>query len=102
MTSLPKNAGDPKANLVPAGRDEAHDDCGLAGYFGPCPPKGDKPHHYHFTVFAVDVDKLDADENASPRVRRLQPAFPYARQGDADRNLGPLTREPQRRRRQSS
>ncbi|HYA74225.1 MAG TPA: YbhB/YbcL family Raf kinase inhibitor-like protein, partial [Roseiarcus sp.] len=38
----------------------------MPGYLGPCPPKGDKPHHYHFQLFAVDVDKLDADENASP------------------------------------
>ena len=65
-TSLPKNAGDPKANLMPAGAVTAHDDAGIAGYLGPCPPKGDKPHHYNITVFAVDVDKLDADANASP------------------------------------
>lgn len=24
-------------------------------YGGPCPPRGDKPHRYHFTVFALDV-----------------------------------------------
>jgi Raf kinase inhibitor-like YbhB/YbcL family protein len=24
------------------------------GYFGPRPPKGDPPHHYHFEVFALD------------------------------------------------
>ena len=23
-----------------------------------CPPKGDKPHHYKLTVYAVDEDKL--------------------------------------------
>ena len=25
------------------------------GYFGPRPPKGDNPHHYHFQVFALDA-----------------------------------------------
>ena len=44
----------------------AHNDAGMAGYLGPCPPKGDKPHHYNFQLFAVDVDKLDADDTASP------------------------------------
>ena len=68
VTSLPKNAGDPKATLAPAGAIQGHNDAGAQGYFGPCPPKGDKPHHYHFQVFAVDVDKLDADETASPAV----------------------------------
>ena len=47
---------------------QGNNDAGSQGYFGPCPPKGDKPHHYHFQLFAVDVDKLDADENASPAV----------------------------------
>lgn len=27
---------------------------GRTGYFGPRPPQGDKPHHYHFQVFALD------------------------------------------------
>jgi hypothetical protein len=67
-TSLPKNAGDPKASLAPAGAIQGNNDAGTQGYFGPCPPKGDKPHHYHFQVFAVDVEKLDADPSASPAV----------------------------------
>lgn len=25
-------------------------------YIGPCPPKGDKPHHYHFKLYALDTD----------------------------------------------
>lgn len=28
---------------------------GAIGYFGPRPPKGDPPHHYHFQVFALDA-----------------------------------------------
>jgi phosphatidylethanolamine-binding protein (PEBP) family uncharacterized protein len=34
---------------------------------GPCLPKG-KPHHYQITVFALDVDKLDINKDASPAV----------------------------------
>lgn len=26
------------------------------GYFGPRPPAGDPPHHYHFQIFALDVE----------------------------------------------
>jgi Raf kinase inhibitor-like YbhB/YbcL family protein len=29
---------------------------GTIGYTGPRPPKGDPPHHYHFQVFALDVE----------------------------------------------
>ncbi len=66
-TSLPKNAGDVSKKLVPEGAVQSRTDFGAAGYGGPCPPKGDKPHHYHITVFAVDADKLpDAkDDSAS-------------------------------------
>jgi hypothetical protein len=57
-TSIPKGAGDPKANLLPPGAMQTRTDFGAPGYGGPCPPKGDKPHHYHFTVYALDEDKL--------------------------------------------
>jgi len=29
---------------------------GLSTYMGPCPPKGDGPHHYMITVMATDLD----------------------------------------------
>jgi Raf kinase inhibitor-like YbhB/YbcL family protein len=66
-TSLPKGAGDPKGKGMPKGAIQSRTDFGADGYGGPCPPTGDKPHHYQITVFAVDVDKLpDArDHNAS-------------------------------------
>ena len=28
---------------------------GQTGYYGPCPPAGDPPHHYHFQVFALNT-----------------------------------------------
>jgi Raf kinase inhibitor-like YbhB/YbcL family protein len=67
-TSLPKGAGDPKGSGMPAGALQFHNDFGVVGYGGPCPPRGDKPHHYHFNVFALDVEKLGVDENTSAAI----------------------------------
>jgi phosphatidylethanolamine-binding protein (PEBP) family uncharacterized protein len=38
------------------------------GYGGPCPPAGDHPHRYLFTVFAVKSDKLDVKVDTSAAV----------------------------------
>ncbi len=34
-------------------------DFGKHGFGGPCPPPGHGPHHYHFTLYALSVDKLE-------------------------------------------
>jgi hypothetical protein len=65
VTSLPKGAGDPKTDAAPKGAIQSRTDFGTPGYGGPCPPKGDKPHHYQITIFALDTDKIDADENTT-------------------------------------
>ncbi|HVO87273.1 MAG TPA: YbhB/YbcL family Raf kinase inhibitor-like protein [Casimicrobiaceae bacterium] len=65
-TSLPLGAGDPAANKMPPGAVQSRTDYGAPGYGGPCPPPGDKAHRYIFTVYALKVDKLDLDANASP------------------------------------
>jgi hypothetical protein len=44
---------------------QAVNDFGKPGYGGPCPPKGHGPHHYHFKLFALDVDKLGLGPSAS-------------------------------------
>ena len=64
VTSLAKNAGNPQANLTPAGSVQSRTDFGKPGYGGPCPPAGDKPHRYQITVYALKVDKLPLDETA--------------------------------------
>lgn len=28
------------------------------GYGGPCPPRGDAPHHYHFRPYALSSESL--------------------------------------------
>jgi Raf kinase inhibitor-like YbhB/YbcL family protein len=43
---------------------EVANDFGKTGYGGPCPPEGHGPHHYHFKLFALDVDKLDVGADA--------------------------------------
>jgi Raf kinase inhibitor-like YbhB/YbcL family protein len=39
-------------------------DKGSRGYTGPCPPKGNPPHHYHFRLFALGVEKLGLSPTA--------------------------------------
>ncbi|MEU7300110.1 YbhB/YbcL family Raf kinase inhibitor-like protein [Streptomyces sp. NPDC007206] len=38
----------------PQGAAEGRNGFGKTGYGGPCPPRGDRPHHYVLTVYAVD------------------------------------------------
>jgi Raf kinase inhibitor-like YbhB/YbcL family protein len=65
VTTLPSGAGDPSKNLLPAGASQGNTDFGAAGYGGPCPPAGDKPHHYIFTVYALNTEKLDIPGTAT-------------------------------------
>ena len=57
-TSLPKDAGNVSKGLMPKGAIQSRTDFGSTGYGGPCPPPGDKPHHYRIAVFALDVAQL--------------------------------------------
>jgi Raf kinase inhibitor-like YbhB/YbcL family protein len=63
-TELPTGAGTP-ADL-PAGAFHVRNDAGESNYAGACPPAGDIPHRYVFTVHAVDTDDLGVDPSASP------------------------------------
>ena len=44
---------------MPKGAIEIKNDFGMRGFGGACPPKADKAHRYIFTVYALDVEKLD-------------------------------------------
>ena len=59
--SLPRGVG---ANL-PVGAVQGRTDYGQPGFGGACPPIGDKPHRYQFTVWALKADKLPLDNQAS-------------------------------------
>jgi Raf kinase inhibitor-like YbhB/YbcL family protein len=52
----------------PAGALQTRTDFGAPGYGGPCPPAGDHPHRYLFTVFAVNTDKLSVNADTSAAV----------------------------------
>lgn len=56
---IAKNAS--SANALPKGAVETMTDYGKPGFGGACPPQGDKPHEYRFTIHALDVEKLDVD-----------------------------------------
>lgn len=62
-TSLPSAAG-VKADL-PAGAKQARNDYGVRNFGGACPPPGDMPHRYIFTLHALKVEKLGVPEDAS-------------------------------------
>jgi Raf kinase inhibitor-like YbhB/YbcL family protein len=48
----------------PAGVVEGHNSAGTVGYTPPCPPRGEKPHHYRFTIYALN-GKVSMKEGAS-------------------------------------
>ena len=63
--SLPQGAGAEHGALLPAGAVEGRTDLGTDAYHGPCPAKGDPPHRYVFTVYALNVAKLPVPPEAS-------------------------------------
>ncbi len=63
-TGLPKGIG--KGAELPAGAKQGRNDFGGHDFGGACPPVGDKPHHYFFTVHALKTEKIDVPDDASP------------------------------------
>ena len=43
---------------MPTGTIEGRNDYGTTGFGGACPPKGDAPHRYIFTLYALDIPKI--------------------------------------------
>lgn len=64
-TSLPADI-DATGKGLPEGATQSLTDFGKPGFGGACPPQGDKPHHYHFTLYALKTDKLDLTPDTMP------------------------------------
>ncbi|MBI3775543.1 MAG: YbhB/YbcL family Raf kinase inhibitor-like protein [Gammaproteobacteria bacterium] len=64
-SGLVQGAGTANGRALPAGARQINTDFGVPGWGGPCPPAGDKPHHYNFTIYALSVDKLELSPNTS-------------------------------------
>lgn len=64
VTELPAGAGDGRE--LPGGAQQLVNDAGMRRYIGAAPPPGHGVHRYYIAVHAVDVDKLDLSEDASP------------------------------------
>ncbi len=65
VNELASNAGAVGGANLPAGASNVRIDFGAAAWGGPCPPQGDKPHRYIFTVYALKTDKLDIPADAT-------------------------------------
>lgn len=65
----------PTTDEMPAGATLAGSQLGQTsfdedGYGGPCPPPG-KPHHYVFTLYALDVGTIAGADLTGPRLRGI-------------------------------
>jgi Raf kinase inhibitor-like YbhB/YbcL family protein len=63
VSSIAEGASNNKK--LPKGAVEGRTDFGKPGFGGACPPPGDKPHRYIFTVHALKTEKLDVNEDGS-------------------------------------
>ena len=60
VKKLKAGAGNP-GGPAPHGSIQSQTDFGTQGFGGACPPIGDKPHRYIFTVYALAVEDLERE-----------------------------------------
>jgi Raf kinase inhibitor-like YbhB/YbcL family protein len=75
VTELAMDAGRPDGGKLPEGALQTRTDVGRPGYAGPCPPEGDHPHRYFFTVFACSQEQLQVTADTSAAVVGFQLHF---------------------------
>ena len=68
VQQLKANAGAKGGAHLPAGARQMRNDYGIWAWGGMCPPPGDKPHRYIFTVHALSVSKLDMPDDATTAI----------------------------------
>jgi len=67
---LKEGAGAKGSPDLPAGAVLGLTDLGISEYFGPCPPLGDKPHHYRFMIYALST-KIDGGPTTTAALVRF-------------------------------
>ena len=89
VSALPKGAGRPDGSGMPRGAASVANDYGQPGYGGPCPPPGDKPHRYVFTVYALEVAQARRAGGRQRVDRGLHDQRARTRQGLDHRHVRP-------------
>lgn len=67
VSRLEQGAGS-QGGEMPPGTLQTRTDFNAPGYGGPCPPVGDHPHRYIFTLHAVSVEKLPVEADTPAAV----------------------------------
>ncbi len=67
VVNIPSEIKEIKQGEKIKGAIETITDFKTKGYGGACPPVGHGAHHYNFTLYALDVDKINIKENDSPK-----------------------------------
>jgi len=65
VSELAANAGALNSTSLPKGAAQGRSDFGSPAWGGTCPPQGDKPHRYIFTVYALKTEKIEVPADAS-------------------------------------
>ena len=73
VRSLPKDAGAAGNSSLPRPANQGLTDFQTSAYGGPCPPVGDAPHHYIFTLYALDVPTLSqaTEKTSGPELQAM-------------------------------
>lgn len=75
VSGLPASTTQIEAGVIPPDAVTAKTDSGVDGWDGPCPPEGDEPHEYVFSVYALaEPIGLSAGLEGRPAIRLIEQA----------------------------
>lgn len=66
VTVFKRSAGD-NPDLLPKSSQAIRNDYGTVNYGGPCPSEK-STHRYQFTLYALDIEHIDINEQTTPAV----------------------------------